>query len=250
MAATDIKNDALLGADLVSAWLSDSSGLTSDLHGSNTLTNNNTVTLTTGKQGDAGDFERTNLEWLEIDDASQSGLDLSGALSIACWFKIETSASDNMVLVAKWDNSTPANQQYILQYQDQTPRIQWAAYDGTNYRVHTYNINLTDGTDYHLVLTQSSAGTTNMYLNGSSVGSTGGTAITSIQDTGQEFQIGARQSGGTDEMFWDGVINQVLVYSKELTSTNVGDLYNSGSGIPFDAGGTAPPTRTLLGVGA
>ena len=82
---------------IVSRWLLDeASGNRADSVGSNTLTDNNTVLAATGYNGslftydNAADFEASNSESLSIADGSQSGLDITGALTLSCRVKLES----------------------------------------------------------------------------------------------------------------------------------------------------------------
>jgi hypothetical protein len=56
----------------------------------NHLADNNTVAVTSGKVGRAADFESGNREYLSIADGAQSGLDVSGSLTLVGWMKLET----------------------------------------------------------------------------------------------------------------------------------------------------------------
>jgi len=64
--------------NLISFWgLEETSGTRVDAHGTNNLTDNNTVTSATGKVGTAGQFTNANSEYLSItDNASLSTGDI------------------------------------------------------------------------------------------------------------------------------------------------------------------------------
>lgn len=243
MAATDIKNDASLGdGNLVSVWLTDSSGLLTDLHGSNDLTNNNTVTLTTGVQGDAGDFEATNTEWLSITDASQTGLDITGDISVAFWLKAESTTAG--IYVSKDDAS---DRSFWFQI-DGAGKTNCFFQDGSNNqtRFRQTTATVTDtATDYHIVMTiDVSVPSCTMYVDGSSVAvTTELSAATSIKNSATPFEIG--RFGGNSN-YVDGIINQVAIYSKILDATDASNLYNSGSGIPYEAATAFTPTMMIF----
>jgi hypothetical protein len=92
---SDVKNSGL-ATGLVSYWeLEESSGTRNDSHGSNNLTDVNTVGVATGIQGDAADFVRANTESLTITDASQTGLDITGDMSLSFWMNVDIAIPNN-----------------------------------------------------------------------------------------------------------------------------------------------------------
>jgi len=241
----DISTDGTLATDLVSAWLTDSSGLTTDLHSSNTLTNDG-VSLTTGKQGDAGDFEASQTDELNIADGSQTGLDFTGDMSWAFWIKPETLFTTSAGIINKWVNA--GNNRAYQFYFDNSTNDRFGVYlspNGTSgaQTISTVDLgeDLSTGTDYHVVMTyDASAGVISAYLNGVLKGVATG-AATSIYNSGAEFAIGKSGQGS-----FDGIINQVLPYSRILTAGEVSNLYNGGDGLPYLAAATFVPTMQII----
>lgn len=228
-----------LATGLVSVWLTDSSGLTTDLHGSNTLTNSG-VSSTTLVQGDAGDFEASESDYEYITDASQSGLDLTSDMTVALWLRLESQVQT--ALVSKW-NGSGDQRSFFCEYDHPNTELRfWNSDDGTDAGVTSIGISqtLSAATNYHLVwVYDASAGTCQIYVNGSSIG-TGSSLNTSTYNSTSSFAIGARYSNaGSPISFTDGIVNQVCVWNTTLTSGNVSTLYNSGSGIPYEASGPA-----------
>ena len=90
----------------------------------------------------------------------------------------------------------------------------------------------------HLVYTYNSNGPDKLYVNGSSVSLTtnsGNQAALSNYTNGGDLQIGAfavqeLSSGVSITNGWDGKIDDLSIWSKALSSTEVSNLYNSGSG--------------------
>lgn len=247
----DIKTHSTLPTSLVSVWeLQETSGTRVDSHGSNDLTDNNTVLYGTGKVlTNAADFEASNSEYLDISDASQSGLDLSGDLSIAAWVKIETDSGD-MTIASKINSGQVA---YELKLQDLGIPAEGIGFvlsaNGSTLEKYEYTQTFNTGTWYHIVVTLDiSAKTMQFYVNGSNIGNDPTGTATSIHNSTAPFRIGAGSSGTSNN--FDGLIEQVCVWSKELTSGEVSDLYNSGSGIPYEeVGGGVNTSRNLLLLG-
>jgi len=234
---SDVKNSSL-ATDLVSYWeLEEASGTRVDSHGSNDLTDVNTVGQAAGIQGDGADFENTNTEYLTITDASQTGLGLSGSLSISCWVKFESTPSSGagFGIVTK-DNLTTASAYFLSVFNS----------SGTLYLYNQVNRTTSiivqnfaswapsTGVWYHLVLTfNASTGALICYVNGSSYVTNTNASVTSVQNNSLNFSIGAHHTGTRP---FDGVIDEVGIWSRALSASDVTTLYNSGSGIPYDAG--------------
>jgi len=232
----DIKNDATLSTSLVSVWLSDNSSVTADLHGSNDLTNNNGVTSGTGKNGTAGDFVRSSSQYLSISDASQSGLEPAGDFSVAAWVNCDIDPSTELLTITAKIVGSAGNRHHWFVYFDSGGNIlytQVASKDGFDAN------DLGTGTWHHVGFSfKDSTNTVVWYVDGSSVGSS--TSYTETPNTGTaEFAIGSTSGGGN---YWDGLLHQVVFWSKTAASTEFAALYNSGDGIPYEAATTFIPT--------
>lgn len=242
-AATDVKNDSSLGdADLVSAYeLEEASGTRIDSHSSNDLQDNGTVLSTTGIQGDAADFTYTLTEYLSITNASQTGLDFSGDFAFAFWYK--TARNGTQMLIDKM--YTSGQYAYSMRYIGSLNRPRFnISDDGTSDRQMDWlNVDLEGNTWRHIVFQyDATAKEGELYVNAVSQGTrASGAAATGVHQGTDTFNIGARN--GTTPM--DGGIDEFLAYSKLLTATDISNLYNGGSGIPYDAGG-APPAATFI----
>lgn len=114
--------------------------------------------------------------------------------------------------------------------------------DGTN------TTTLSTSTWYMLTMTYDSTNGGIVYVNGSSDGTFA--ANGTINTGGDEFFLGYQQ--GYANRHFDGAIDEVGVWSRSLTSTEITDLYNSGAGYnPYGGGGGGATYRrlSLLGVG-
>jgi hypothetical protein len=247
--------------NLVSYWkMDEASGNRADSHGSNTLVDNDTVGSDTGKIGTyAANFVATNTEWLEIADASQTGLDFNGSsFSFSLWVyhTSQPASGDEHLYFSKWHASTPA---YFCSYHNNggVPRFQLQCYDtGTpteNIAFLSPNQTLSNNTWYHIVVTfdPASTGTATFYVNGVSIGSDDNASWSgTMNNSAGGFAIGALTGGGSRYM--DGRIDEVGVWNRVLTADEVTSLYNSGNGLayPLTVAGAAVPSLATLGVGA
>lgn len=259
----DVSTHSTLPTGLVSLWeFEEASGTRVDSHGSNDLTDGNTVGQGTGKQGDCADFEAGNTEYLSITDASQSGLDFTSDFSISLWANFESLTGDHF-LVCKGDvNAGTRDVAYYL-WPNANGRVDLRVSDdgtlttGHNKSIRTADNAVTTTGWYHIVATwDASAADGSIYINGSDATSTtNGTVGTSVNNSTDAFYIGARESNGSATSTFDGLMDEVGVWSRVLTSGEVSDLYNSGDGLPYAESGSYTLTAdtvafTLTGVAA
>lgn len=95
---------------------------------------------------------------------------------------------------------------------------------------------LSDNTWYHVVCVRDLADTGSeqrLYINGSSVDTAANTNTTATGDDNEEMQIGRYYFGTTGGGYFDGQIDEIGIWSRALTSTEVSDLYNSGNGLAY-----------------
>jgi len=96
----------------------------------------------------------------------------------------------------------------------------------TGTRSNSVSTAISIGTTYHAVLTYDGSGTQTLYMNGSQADSQSGISMDDLSSTDRQVRVGA-QYDNTEN--FDGAIDDPRVYGKELTSTEVSDLYNNGS---------------------
>jgi len=186
------------------------------------------------------DLELSSSQYLS--HADNASLSITGDISIMGWFNLEQLPSTNgspMKLVIKdgttsqrgftWQihNSWPASDTMIFDY---------LPTDGSSITQETKGgivVSGDVGNWVHLAVTADvSAQDIKFYKNG--VLQTGtvtqASDASAIGDNTTDFQIGARDVGGTPGHYFDGKIDEVSYWDKVLTSTEVSDNYNSGDG--------------------
>lgn len=236
-----ISAQAALTDNLVSFWSLDD---VTDSHGSNDLTNNNSVTFVTGKVGNAGNFNGSN-QYLSITDGAQTGLDLTSSLTVNSWIYLDTAPSagkadiinkvsfgDSQWLVAAQENSgdkgllvlyenTQNNENFPVSISDWTAST-WIMY------THTFNASTKEA---------------EVFINGTSAGTVTNSNWTETRNGTATTFIGA-YGVGFDAGYFDGKIDELGVWSRVLTDDEIVELYNSGSGLayPFTGGGTTGGT--------
>lgn len=222
----DINTSATLKTGLVSYWdLSESSGSRIDSHGSNDLSVWNSMSsYSDGTFGTVADFTGGGLT---ITDAAQTGLDVTGDLSINLF--INQDALGSYFLVSKWTHAS-ANQ-YITGlfsgsqldfYDDNT----CSGY--TNGTFSVSGLSLSINTWY--MLTWVRTGTTvELFINAVSQGT--GTTLGS-QNCNATFALGFE--AGRNIYYFNGKMARAGIWSKALSSSEVTELYNSGNGLLYD----------------
>lgn len=230
VAVTDVVSHATLPTSLVSYWqLEEESSTRVDTPGVNDLTSVNVVGYAAGKQGNAADMEDGSNQSLKIVDADQSGLDLTGSFSINLWIKPESFSSDTP-LVGKWQHAT--NNQYMVYYDATTLYlITDNSCSGFTYANVGKSHGMSTGNWYMVTVTYTSGtNTVEFWVNGSSLGTATGQTPSNC---GADFYLGDRHGNGVPQ--FDGLMDEVGIWSKVLSSTEIADLYNSGNGIPYQA---------------
>ena len=206
--------------------LEETSGTRYDLStNKNNLTDNNTVGYAIGKIGNAADFELSNSEYLSITDANQTGLDITGEITIACWIKPESVGTQNSV-VNKWDYSNN-NRAYKLFIDSSGNKVFGElSSNGLNYTYAASADNvISAGTWAHISFTlNQTTDKIQVYVNGSASGSA--VSFTeNIYNSNAPFIIGCQLNKGTPTRFFDGLIDEVIIWNTCLTADEVAEVY-------------------------
>lgn len=217
--------------NLVSYWKMED---VNDAVGSRTLTNNNTVTFTSGKVNNAGSFNGSNQY---LSRASDSGLQITGALTIAFWIYCDT-LTGTQAIVAK-SNGDISNYEFEIS-RGSSGQLSFTSSNASNYfNAYTGNSLITASSWYFVVMRKSGnvngTDTITFRVNGSNNTTTVGSAnISNVGTSTYDFTIG-RRGGGTAQYF-DGLIDEVGIWNKNMSDAEADQLYNSGSGTTYPFG--------------
>lgn len=205
--------------------LGEASGSRADSIGSNTLTDNNTVTQATGKVGDAGLFTRANSEYLSItDNTALSAGDID--MSIGVWVYLNTESAIQ-VFVGK---QSASNAEYAVYYDNSDDRFKFVVRDTAN-TTHTIvtasNFGAVSTSTWYYIVAwhDSSANTVNIQVNNGTANSSSTTG--GVRDSTNQFRLGA----STDGQYADARIDEVGFWKRLLTTNEKTALYNAGSGL-------------------
>jgi len=147
------------------------------------------------------------------------------SFSIAHWLKSDVDASSEDRVLIGYNNGN-FEKWFSHQLTDGNIEVQYdPGGSATNKERHTVG-SLSTGTWYHLVSTyDSSNNTTNYYLDGANVGSFN---VDQPHSSGNELTLGTHYDG-RGKNYHDGSLDDLKIYDKVLTDTDVSDLYNNGS---------------------
>ncbi|WP_346855976.1 LamG-like jellyroll fold domain-containing protein [uncultured Draconibacterium sp.] len=226
---------------LVSLWEFDETlgTICIDKHGTNDGVNTGADLEASGLLGSCYDFERDNSDVVVIGD--HISLRPTNALSMSVWLKGEFWSLENAV-ASKWYYGGYAG--YGITIRSGIP--QYRLYNNSRNAVNTAILNI--GTWYLLSMTWDGS-TWNIYENGELKATR---SIPSITHTTKNMNIGRPADAVSD--FFDGLIQQVAIWNRALTSEEILQLYNSGEGLAYSewsgpaqlSGGTiSPDTMTI-----
>ncbi len=179
----------------------------------NDLTDNNTVTSGTGQFGNGASFEKANSEYLSITDASQTGLDITGNLTLLAWINIDASDGNGAFFIDKNGVNTGYG---IRENASQTLGFLLGGTDsGVSSSIGT-------GTLTHVAAVYNGS-TGEIFLDGVSdvVDNSPGTPAANSD----EFRLGLGSTGGEN---WDGIMDEAAVFSRDLSSSEINDIMDNG----------------------
>lgn len=189
-----------------------------DSFGGYTLTNPNSASFVAGKVSNGVNCVRASSHYLDAGDAH----DITGAISFVAWIKL-SSINANGWIVGK-DSDTLGRAYAWGVGNDNLMRVQISGV-GSSVSASTA---FTTGTWYFVAATFDDAtNAIKYYLNGAADGTATNTGV--LAATTAPFNIGRRSYVGAEEYF-DGVIDEVGVWSRVLTADEILTMYNGGSG--------------------
>lgn len=225
---------AALTDSLVSYYkLDESSGNASDSTANALTLTNTSVTYTTGKINNGATLSGAAGARLV---SSAANFDNLTEFTYATWIKITTNRANNFV-ISKNDKWTRLNLSGTVE-----GNIATTATSPSSITTNT----LSTGTWYYIVFTYSDSGDRKIHIYIDGTEATYATQLvgtgTLISDSASDFVVG-NYTGST--LNFAGMEDEVGIWSRALTSTEVTTLYNSGTGIQYPF--TSVSTPSTLG---
>ena len=214
--------------NLISYWkLDESSGNAADSSGNAyTLTNQGTMTYAAAKINNGAVISPTGSKFLKRTDAL--GMDANGNRSFSFWFNA-TSLTGTTDLFGLNIPSTSPYLQWVVSVSSTAMQVNRGKMCVAN-EYMTYTAGTSTGTWYHVVVTWDGT-TLTLYRNGTSVATATPTGSGSTACGSDTFDIGANPSAETT--LFDGLIDEVGIWSRALSASEVTSLYNGGAGFQY-----------------
>ena len=168
---------------------------------------------------DALDLESASSQYAAITDAASTGLNMTGDFTIEAWVKIESLGS-TIVIAGKGNLSSQSTRQYHLEIDSGGTMALWTS-NGSSTSIINATSDVTVGVWTHIAVAyDESAGRAYFYINAIDAGSpTGGE--TTLNTSTEPFWVGARLSGASYQLPFDGQIRDLRVWSDLRTSTEI-----------------------------
>lgn len=227
----DVTSRAAITDNLVSHWKQDeASGNATDSHGSNTLAETSgTIASVAGKVVNSRDYEAGDTERFVL--ADNASLSITGNITVCAWINAESFTNSPGTIASKY--LTTGNQRsYRLNMVVTTGRPSFGvSQTGTaETAVATWGSNLSTATWYFVCGRYDG---TNV-----SISVNAGTPVTAayssgIFDSTAPFILGSQADNDFSGTEYDGLIDEVSVWSRALSDAEVTTLYNSGNGLAY-----------------
>ncbi len=218
---------------LISWWeLDESSGIRHDRHGTNHLTDNNTVAQAAGVSGvgNAALFTAANSENLSI--ADNAGLSINDCpFSVCAWCYLDSKPTISTILAKRYDGAYDG--EFSLVHAQASDRFLFWLPNGPSSATDVVANSLGSPSlaAWYLVVAwyDAAASTINIQVNNGTVDSAAKTGT--LRDSAGPFRIGGQQNSPTS--FFDGRIARVGVWRRALTAPERAELWNNGAGISY-----------------
>src|SRR5947207_83863 len=196
-------------------------GNANDIRGENNGTLQGGVSFTIGKVDESFSFDGSSGF---INVANTPALDVgTGDLTIDSWINFNSLAKDQDIF-AKILGSFPNDQSYVLEF-DTPNSLRFVISDHASRNDLVVPTSLQTGTWYHIAAVRQ-GNTNSLYLDGNLIGQqTAGNNIDT--GTGGLATIGKLPTAG--ERFMSGSIDELEIFSRALTQTEIQNIFNAGS---------------------
>jgi len=145
---------------------------------------------------------------------SSSSLSIGGSVTITAWIRKDTTGVFGAILAKRDTSGSNTNYQLLVRNTNVL-----SFYQGST--IVNDTTALSANTWYHIAVVATS-GSTDFYINGSLSSSQSGTTITS---TSANLYIGQV----VNSSYWDGFMDEIAIFDRALTSTEIGNIYNNKS---------------------
>ena len=234
--------------DLISWWsMDEESGTRADSHGSNDLADGNTVLFTSGKVGNAADFEEDTSEYLWIADNADLSFDGHDDFTIAFWCQLET-IGQYRNLVAKWDFGADKREYNVVYHHGSLRFTGGVSSTGLNATlVDADNLGEPAAATWYFIVFWHDSTADVIGIEVNETGADTEAHANGIHDDTAIFTVGAqRNTGAASAFFHDGEIDELCMWDRVLTDAERVWLYNSGDGRSYTSLYFIPTATTIF----
>lgn len=210
-----VRNDS----GLVGYWHFDegASSTAYDASGSgNTGTIQGSPTWASGASCEAGGCLTLNGSNQYLSMGATSSLDLAGKVSVTAWIHPNSTARQLVVALGDGDDYTNNYQMFI------DTGAFFTVGEGASAAYATKSGSIASGNWYYLAGTFDGT-TAKIYINGILEGQD---TFSGTRQSGGSFRVGMRAPSGVPEWYFNGAIDEVRVYNRVLSATEIADQYN------------------------
>jgi len=169
--------------------------------------------------------------------ADNSEIDITGEITLSCWFYKTANSANTMGLLGKYDgDQTVGNQRSYLMAigSGATTSIQFALMPtgsfNSAYQAVTTSGQFSANTWVHVVCTYIPSISMKIYVDGDLILTKTATVPSQIYNGSVPLKIGGYWADPNVGTKFNGKIDEALIYSKAITADNVTYLYNDGNG--------------------
>lgn len=227
------KNAGSYASDMIAHWKFDETSGTSaaDSTGNGntgTLTNSPAWQGTAGKRGGAILLDGTNDYVTAGDINAAEGI---GAITVSTWVKHSVAGETQHVYKSNCDGANDSWEIYSgYPNTDGTAAFMIGSSDGT---ISNSGLGTTDTSDgsWHMLTGVYDGAYIRIYVDGVEESSTSYPGIT-IHSNTHNVEIGGRCNGGGSGHYVNGLVDEVRIYGRALSPSEITDLYNATNGTP------------------
>jgi hypothetical protein len=203
--------------------MDEASGNAIDAHGSNDLTDTNTV----GAAGGMRDFEADNAEYFTINDNDELSTGTAVSWTFAAWVRPETTGGFPMIGMKGWGDA--GEREWVLYLSSAALTMEWDNGSGTGSLTETTTGALSADTLYFVTCGYDA---TNDLFH---VSVNAGTAQSDSEATGARAGAGPFVIGASplQTVYWDGRIGPTGFWKRALTGAERTELYNAGTPLTY-----------------
>ena len=166
--------------------------------------------------------------FFDSEEIDINGNDIS--LSICAWVKVETGIDGDsyIYIAAKWDTDDEQYAFYVRGTDTDEYKVRLELHDGTDTALaETDTTNIAVGEWHHFCGVYNDTDI-RMYKDGSLDDAAPTAHTDGIRDGAEPFYVGARFSSGSPVNYFDGLIDELIIFDRELSAAEVFGIYKNG----------------------